>query len=141
MNHVNFQYGNASNGSGRIIPGTKQIVIFPVIPNTTYFFTQLSSIYYNIALYNEDMAFISTLYDYHNNHGNWNMEWFIPETCHYIAVVIDEEYKDTAYFGLLSNYSKWSDRLKWYVLYANHPGSRRLAYRVVMIMTHQIVWS
>lgn len=109
MNHVNFQYGNASNGSGRIIPGTKQIVIFPVIPNTTYFFTQLSSIYYNIALYNEDMAFISTLYDYHNNHGNWNMEWFIPETCHYIAVVIDEEYKDTAYFGLLSNYSKWSD--------------------------------
>lgn len=113
INNVNFQYGDAANGSGRIVPGTKKIVIFPVVPGTVYYFTQLSSIYHNIALYNIDMGFISTLYNYHDSHGNWNTEWSIPETCHYIGVVIDDEYKDTAYFGLRSNYSKWSDGYKY----------------------------
>ena len=113
LKNVGFKYGNPDNGGGMIIGGTKQIVIIPVTPGTTYYFTQLSSIYYQIALYNKEMGFISSLYSYHNNRGSWNNSWSVPDTCFYVAVVIDDDYKDTAFWGLLPDYTKWTDGYKY----------------------------
>ena len=113
LKNVGFKYGNPDNGGGMIIGGTKQIVIIPVTPGTTYYFTQLSSIYYQIALYNKEMGFISSLYSYHNNRGSWNNSWSVPDTCFYVAVVIDDDYKDTAFWGLLPDYTKWTEGYKY----------------------------
>lgn len=113
MKNVAFKYGNPDDGNGLIVTGSKTIVIFPVTPGTTYYLTQLSSIYYQVALYNQNMGFISSLYSYHNNHGSWNASWSVPDSCYYVAVVIDDDYKETAFFGLQTDYAKWSDGYKY----------------------------
>ena len=113
MKNVGFKYGNPDNGGGMITGGTKQIVIIPVTPGTSYYFTKLSSVYYRIALYNKEMVFISSLYSYHNNHGNWNNSWSIPDTCCYVAVVIDDDCKDTAFWGLPQDYTKWTEGYRY----------------------------
>ena len=87
MKNVAFKNGNPDDGNGLIVTGSKTIVIFPVTPGTTYYLTQLSSIYYQIALYNQNMGFISSLYSYHNNHGGWNASWSVPDSCYYVAVL------------------------------------------------------
>ncbi|MBQ2348413.1 MAG: SGNH/GDSL hydrolase family protein, partial [Clostridia bacterium] len=109
IQNVAFQHTEGTTyPNGKIVSGTKNIVIMPVSPANTYYFTQLSSMYYHILLFDNGMNFISTLYSYHNNSGDWNAEWTIPENCYYVAAVIDDSFKDTAFFGLRSDYSKWT---------------------------------
>ena len=113
MKNVAFKHTNPDNGNGVIVTGTKTIVIFPVTPGETYYLTQLSSIYYQIALYSQDMGFISSLHSYHSNHGNWNTACSVPDTCYYVAAVIDDNYKETAFWGLQTNYTKWSEGYRY----------------------------
>ena len=101
--NLNYDTGAINDG------GSKTLYQFAVKPGTTYFFTQLSSVYMYICLYKEDMTFIDNMYHYHNDQGAWDSEWSVPDNCYYIVAWVDSDYASTAFWGLKADYPKWGE--------------------------------